>query len=447
MHNTGINQNLGGLGSMVEISGFRGIIYNQNKIQVLDDVMSPPYDIISEDMQNQLYEKHIHNFVKLILGKQQPNDTETNNRYTRAHQLFTQWLQEHILIQSEKEAIYPYKIQFTLNNIQKTMNGFFTLLKIDPTYTQVKAHEHTLSKPKADRLNLMRACHANLEPIQLLYIDEKDIIRATIDKNLSEPIINVQGYDGFTHTLWKIDQPEIIKQIKTYLQNQNLFIADGHHRYQTAINYAQEQQKQTEKNILNASYNYRMVILANIFDKGLAILPTHRLIQNIDINLEDLTTKLQSYFVVEKKPVQSTDAEQTAKHIMQAIQTKTDHKFALYTKENYLILTLKDEKSMDDFAQDHSESWRKLDVSILHKLVLEKLMNITQQNLEDHVKYTRVDSEAIQQVHNGKYILSFLMNATKIDELKKIAEQGEHMPQKSTYFLPKMLSGLVSYKM
>jgi len=434
---------------MVEVAPFKGITYNKEKIKNLDDVMSPPYDIISPEMQEQLYDKHPNNFVKLILGKQFPNDNENNNRYTRAKEQFDEWLKKSILVHSNKLAIYPYKIDYKIKNNKKTMSGFFVLLKLDPEYKQVKAHERTLSKPKEDRLNLMRTCHANLEPIQLLYIDKSDIIMKHIDKVLNEPIVDVEGYDGFNHRLWKLEDEKVISMISEKLKEKILFIADGHHRYQTAINYANEVKQKTGNTDKNAPFNYQMVILANMFDKGLSILPTHRLIKKHDVDINDLVKKLGDYFIVEEKTVKNSkeDLKLLSKKIKKEIETKNLHKFVMYIKNHYYVLTLKDEKVMDRFASDHSKIWRTLDVSILHKIILEHLMGINEKNLEDHVKYTRVDEEAISFVNEGKYDLSFFINATKIDELKAVADAGEHMPQKSTYFLPKMLSGLVVYKM
>lgn len=434
---------------MVQIAPFKGMTYNKEKIRTLDDVMSPPYDIISEQMQNELYTKHENNFVKLILGKIYPDDTETNNRYTRAKQLFETWQQQKILVTAQTPGIYAYKIDYTINNKKKQMNGFFVLLKLDPDYKTVKAHEKTLAKPKADRLNLLRACYANLEPIQLMYMDEDDSIRKTIDAALDKPLIKVKGYDGFTHQLWCLDNPSVVQSIIKELEKQTLFIADGHHRYQTSVNYAAEKQKQTGNNDPNAPFQYIMIVLCNMFDPGLSILPTHRLLKKPNVDIDEVTSKLQRYFTVEKKPLndKNKDYRKAGKKIMTDIATTDKHKFAIYTQGSYYVLTLKDERVMDSKAGDQSQTWRTLDVSILHKLILEEFFGITEKNLEDHIKYTRVDAEAIQFVDQGTYDLSFLMNATKIDQLKAISDANEHMPQKSTYFLPKMLSGLVMYTM
>ena len=430
---------------MVEVKPFKGITYNKEKFEDFDDVMSPPYDIISEEMQKELYNKHDKNFVRLILNKKKSEDNDENNRYTRAKELYHDWLNEKILLESDNEAIYPYKITYEVDGKEKTMNGFFVLLKLDHSYEKVKAHERTLSKPKADRLNLMRACHSNLEPIQLLYIDEKDEIRKNIDESINSALIDVTGYDGFKHQLWKIEDNNLIEKVKNKLKDEILFIADGHHRYQTAINFSEEMKKKTGNADENAPFNYRMVILANMFDEGLSILPTHRLIKINDIDIDNLISKLEKYFLIEKMNVDKS--KNVSELIMNKIKTDNKHKFAIYLGDCYYILTLKDEKSMDEFAENRSKTWRTLDVSILHKIVLEHSMGINQDNLEEHVKYTREDNEAIKFVDNNKFDMSVLMNATKIEELKAIADAGEHMPQKSTYFLPKMLSGLVMYKM
>ncbi len=430
---------------MVEVKPFKGVTYNKEKIEKLDDVMSPPYDIISEGLQDELYNKHEKNFVKLILNKIKKDDDENNNRYIRAKKYYKDWLNENILIKNDKEAVFPYKITYKVEGKEKTMNGFFVLLKLDPDYKKVKAHERTLSKPKADRLNLMRACKSNLEPIQLLYIDEEDFIRKKIDESIDSPIIDVVGYDGFNHRLWKIENESLIDSIKEKLSDEILFIADGHHRYQTAINFADEMKKKTGITDEDASFNYRMVILANMFDEGLSILPTHRLIKMNNLDLDRVIKKLEKYFSIEKMDIDSS--EKLSEKIMKKIKSENEHVFAMYNAKNYYIFSLIDEKMMDEFAPERSETWRTLDVSILHKIVLEHGFGINQDNLEDHVKYTRDGDEAIKFVDNNNFDLSFLMNATKIDELKAIADASEHMPQKSTYFLPKMLSGLVMYKM
>ncbi|MEF8847860.1 MAG: DUF1015 domain-containing protein [Candidatus Thermoplasmatota archaeon] len=434
---------------MVKVASFKGITYNKKKIENLDDVMAPPYDIISPEKQEELYKKHPKNFVRLTLGKEKEQDNKQNNRYTRAKDFLKSWLKEKTLIQSDKPSIYPYKVEYDLEGKSKTMNGFFVLLKLDKNYEKVKAHERTLKGPKKDRLNLMRACKANPEPIQLLYIDKDDTIRKKIDESLKkQPLVDVEGYDGFKHKLWKIDNEEIIDFVEEELEDEILFIADGHHRYQTSINFSEEMEEKTGKNTGEEPYNYRLVILANMLDEGLSILPTHRLIKKSDVEIDDLIKKASSFFKIEKIDLkEGKDVSDLSEEIKENISTENEHKFAIYLEDKYYILTLKNEAIMDKFAPNHSETWRTLDVSILHKIFLEEFVGVNEDNIERHVKYTRDDDEAIKLVDEGKFDFSIVMNPTKIDELRAVAEAGEHMPQKSTYFLPKMLSGLVMYKM
>ena len=254
------------------------------------------------------------------------DDTDTNNRYTRAKQLFDAWQKQEILIPSNNPAIYPYKIDYTVNKTKKRMNGFFVILKLDPEYKSVKAHEKTLTKPKADRLNLMRACYANLEPIQLMYMDQNDNIRKTIDAVLDKPLIKVKGYDGFTHQLWQLDDPKAVKTIIDGLKEKILFIADGHHRYQTSINYAAEKKEQTGNKDPNAPFNYIMIVLCNMFDPGLSILPTHRLIKISNVKLDDLIKKLEKYFTIEKKLIENKkkNYQKIGKKIMDDIASEEE---------------------------------------------------------------------------------------------------------------------------
>ncbi len=434
---------------MVEVAPFKGITYNVEKIPFLDKVMSPPYDIISEKMQEQLYNNHPNNYVRLILGKIFSNDSEINNRYTRANKELETMLQKSILIQSDTPAIYPYLIEYMFKGQKKAMKGFFILLQLDRNYKQVKAHEKTLSKPKADRLNLIKTCRANLEPIQLLYIDELDNLQQVIKKELNEkPIISVKGYDSFQHSIWKITNKKIIAMVREQLHDKTLFIADGHHRYQTSINYANEMEKKSGITKKDAPYNYIMVILANMFDDGLTILPTHRLI-SLSIDREKVLRELSEYFTIKtfSRKQDKMNYKQLIEAIKKQLETTSQHQFAMVFRDAYYLLSLKNESVMDVFAQDKSKIWRTLDVSILHKIIIEHVLGVSPDALEDHVKYTRDDEEAIRFIDDGSFSFSFIMNATKIDELKAIAEAGEHMPQKSTYFLPKMLSGLVMYKM
>lgn len=423
---------------MVSVEPFRGILYNREKIHDLSLVTSPPYDIISPKMQEELYRKSEYNIVRLILGKILPGDDERNNRYTRARDLFNKWLEEGILIEDREPSIYPYKVEYRVNGKEKVMRGFFILLKLDHEYRQVKAHERTLSKPKEDRLKLMRETKANLEPIELLYMDEEDRIMEEVEKHLDRPCIDVVGYDTFRHRLWRVQDDELIRFIKDELRDEVLYIADGHHRYQTSVDYAREVGAGE-----NDPRNYMMVVLANMFDEGLTILPTHRLVRT-EQKLGEILEGCRDHFHVEEIDMDREGSpDRISREIQDIIRTDDEHRFALYHREGVYVLTLKDEKVMDRLVPERSKAWRTLDVSILHKLVIEGVLGITDETLEERVKYTRDTATAIKKVEGGEFDLSFILNPTKIEQIKEIASMGEHMPQKSTYFLPKLLSGLV----
>ncbi len=286
-----------------------------------------------------------------------------------------------------------------------------------------------------------------MEPIQLLYTDEIDEINNIINDRIDTPIFEIEGYDSFIHKLWELDDKKIISRIEEILRNKTLFIADGHHRYQTAINFSDEMNDKYQNEDNDLPYNYRMVILVNMLDEGLSILPTHRLVRMDDIDIKKFLLKLEKYFEIIEKNVEIDNIKKIEKQIINDISNKDKKQFALYLKNKYYILTLRDLNLMDKFEETHSKIWRSLDVSILQKLIFEDILSINQDNLEKYIFYTRSFEEAIQFINEGKYSFSFILNPTKINELKKIADGGEHMPQKSTYFLPKMLSGLVMYKM
>lgn len=391
---------------MVEIFPFRGIRYSTSDIE---DKVAPPYDIISEEMRDELYEKSPYNIVRLTLGKEFPTDDADDNRYLRARNFLKKWLEKGILIQSKKKAIYPYQIEYEFKGKKKVMNGFFALVKLDPDYKKIRAHEKTLSKPKEDRLRLMRACSANLEPIELLYPDKiaiNELIKTGKEK------IEVRAWNGINR-LWEVTNEDIIKGLQEEFKEKILFIADGHHRYQTSINHWKE-----------GGSRYRMAIFVNMDDPGLEILPTHRM---FDASTDNFFEKAKNYFHIEKMDFHSSDR---GKEMMNEIRDKKCT-FALYSGNgHYFILILKDEVK-EDYA-------KMPDVSVFHSL-LEKM------EISGDIKYTRDEEEAISSVDEKKCRLALLLNPIKMEEFKSTALKGEYLPQKSTYFLPKMLSGLVFY--
>jgi len=389
-------------------------------------VTAPPYDIISPELQDELYHRDSHNLVRLTLGKTFSQDDSTHNQYTRAATLFQDYLKKQVLIQDDQPAIYPYQVEYTHEKKKKNLTGFFALLKLDIHYDMVKAHEHTLAKPKEDRLKLMRACQANLEPIELLFHDEENHIDNLIShaKDALTPTMETHSWNG-VNRCWTVTG-DIAKKVCDSFTDKKVYIADGHHRYQTAINYFLE----------NKKAQYRLALFVDMDNPGLTILPTHRLIYGLDLDIKKLLSRAREFFSIEEK------MDRTGMSIMEMIKKKK-HVFALYADKVYL-LKLKNEIT-DREDKKHSKRWYNLDVAILQEILLKKVMDIRSDLLENHVHYTRFEKEARQLVDTGKYQLAILLNPIKMNDLKTLALRGEYLPQKSTYFLPKILSGLITY--
>ncbi|MDI6917484.1 MAG: DUF1015 domain-containing protein [Thermoplasmatales archaeon] len=440
---------------MVDIAPFKGITYNKEKVDV-NMVVAPPYDIISKEEQEGLYKKSEYNIVRLILGKEYPDDTENNSRYTRAADFFHRWIDDKILVRTDKPSMYVYEEDYTINGKNKKMRGFIALLKLEGYETgKVKRHEKTLSKPKEDRLKLMKTCNANFDQIFLLYSDPEKKIDEILDRNSKGKPDYEAKYNDVVHRLWTVTCRADIDEIVKKMKQKPLFIADGHHRYETALNYRNYMREKHPGFKGNELFNYMMVQFNNM-DERLSILPTHRLIYNIpELNIDETLEKLKGFFDVEKITLpEKTFSKKLKKSfrvygkyfpynekIVDMLKEKKNKKvFALYHDKKCYLLTLKDISVINQFGVG-SEVLRKLDVSILHTLIIEKILGIT--DVEKHVKYTRDEDEAVKLVDEGKYQLSLFLNATTLDELKSVSETNENMPQKSTYFYPKQITGLV----
>jgi len=422
---------------MVDIAPFKGITYNKKKVDV-NLVVAPPYDIISKEEQEQLYKKSEYNIVRLILGKEYPDDTGENNRYTRAADFFHKWIDDKILVRTDKPSMYVYGETYTIDGKNKKMRGLIALLKLEGYETgKVKRHEKTLSKPKEDRLKLMKTCNANFDQIFLLYSDPEKKIDEILDRNSKGKPDYEAKYDDVVHRLWTVTRRDDIDEIVKTMKPKPLFIADGHHRYETALNYRNYMREKHPGFSGDEPFNYMMVQFNNM-DESLSILPTHRLIYNTpEMNVDEVLKKLKEFFDVEKMIL----PEKKGEKIVNILKEKKNKKvFALYHDKKCYILTLKDISVVNRFGSG-SEVLRKLDVSILHTIIIEKILGIT--DVEKHVKYTRDENEAVSLVDEGKYQLSLFLNATTLDELKSVSETNENMPQKSTYFYPKQITGLV----
>lgn len=426
---------------MATIIPFRGVRYNPVKVGDVTNVVTPPYDVIDADAQKAYHEKHPNNVIRLELGYKYDDDTEINNRYTRAAETFNVWKVEGVLKHDTKPTLYLYEQEFEVRGEKKIRSGFISGVQVEEYSTGVVLpHEQTLPKHKADRLELMRASLANFSPIFGLYSDPENTIDDALKaaKGGRNADIDVVDNTGVINRLWAIDDESTVQNVLDVMSDKKIFIADGHHRYETALNFAKEKAADG-----HPEYNYIMMTMVNLYDKGLVVFPTHRLVNNVDdLNLEKMVNDLSEDFEVKTLPAGTvlddflTKLEETGQQMPS---------LGLYGQDKtFYILKLKSFELIKEIGEG-SQALKKLDVSVLHNLILEKFMGIgsEQRANESNLTYTRDEDYAIKAVDDGSYQLCFFMNPTKVEEVTQIAEGGEKMPQKSTYFYPKIVTGLV----
>jgi uncharacterized protein (DUF1015 family) len=499
---------------MAKIFPFRGVIYNKAKVKDYGNVLTQPYDKIDDKMQAGYYRKHPFNLIRITKGKEMSGDDECENKYTRAGQYFLEWLKKGVLVQDKRPAIYAYYQEFIPygqpNAPAKVRKGFIALGKLVEFGKGVHAHERTLLKPKMDRLNTMRQVHGSTGQIFMLYSDPQMTVNRIMDSVAlkRKPDIVAKDEYGVYHKAWKITEPKLVKGIVKSMAAKDIFIADGHHRYETALNYRNEMKSHglrcagkpagarggqagspgapqclPLRGALmrgNESYDNRMMTFINMKDEGLLILPTHRLIFGLkNFSPAKFLKQLDKYFWINEYPFKafgsSAACEVAADYrwqISRSAPTATyknektarqelledlritgfsAHALGLAVKgvRKYYMLTLKDEKIMDRMIKEKSSpSLKHLDVNVLHQLVLWKMLGITKERVAEgeFVNYVRSADEAVASVHKGRYQMAFLLNPTKISELENVSIKNERMPQKSTDFYPKLLSGIVISK-
>ena len=442
---------------MAKIFPFNGLIYNKDKVGKLSKVLIPPYDIISPADQEKFYNIHPYNAIRLTLGKDFPADTEYNNKYSRANSFFNAWLKNEILKQDEEECIYAYEQQFSYKGKRYVRLGFISLFKLEDMETgKVYPHENTLPKPKADRLSLIRATAANFEPIFALYIDEEDKITRLLKKNIKrKPLVEAKDLFGINNRLWKISSKSVLNKLIKEMSNKQVFIADGHHRYESSLKYRNEMRTKAQKSTGDEPYNFIMTFFANTFDKGLVIMPIHRLIKDLSLKEKiNLENRLLDCFDIEEIKFSKKTELAARKKLFKAMSKagENDHFIGMYLHgdNKYCILKLKYEKLVDKYTcEDKLKEWKKLDITVLHQLIIKDNLGISDADIdgESAVKYVHDDEQAFELVKEGKYQIAFFLNPTKIDQVTAIAGKNEKMPQKSTFFFPKLLTGMVMYKM
>lgn len=421
---------------MVDIAAFRGLLYNPAKIGNLAEVITPPYDVISESEREQFYARNPYNIIRLILNKEE-------NKYQQAAIYFKQWQQEEVLSRNGQPAIYAYSQEFSLDGVYKVRSGFFALAQLTESGT-VHPHEHTLLKPKEDRLNLMRACEANFSPIFFLYQDKKQTVKNLLQEEIKKaPICDVEDDEKVRHKLWKITQTETIDRIITEMKKEQVYIADGHHRYEAALKFQQEKHQLHPGAKGLQPYDFVMAMFVAKNNEGLVILPTHRILKVPNFQPPDFFQKLSKFFSVEEVADKKT---MLAK--MSLAQGR--HAFGIYLKSKFYCLTFQALSQIDQLIKEkQSPAWKALDVNILQKIIVEQILEVLPAAIEkeEGFAYTRDVEQAKQMVDSGNFDIAFFLNPTRIDQVIQVADAGEKMPQKSTFFYPKLITGLVINKL
>jgi len=419
---------------MAEVRPFKGLLYDKQAITGdYASVMAPPYDVIPKNMRDELYEKNMYNVVKLILGRSLENDGPENNKYIRAKNFLNEWQKKGVLVRDDAESFYVYLQEYEYKGKKYRRTGFIGLIKIeDPDKDTVLPHEHTLAKPKEDRLNLIKQVRSNLSPIFTLFNDDTGEIGKILEEcaAASDPVIDIET-DGVCHKLWHLSDGASLKRIVSQMAGKKIFIADGHHRYEVARTY-RDMRRQEEGDDGSADYIMMYFTDASEHD-NLTVMATHRVIKAMpDVEVE---AKLGVYFDI-------TECDDLS-GLMERIEgAGEDHVFGFYDGEKYLFMKPKDKSAiLGLITEEMTDDWKQLDVSVLHSAVLNSILSVS--GAEGNITYVRDPETAEVLVKDGSHMAAFFLNPTRVAQLTAVAEHGEMMPQKSTYFYPKLLTGLV----
>lgn len=436
---------------MAEIAPFKGIFYNPQQISVLADVVTPPYDVISAQEQNLFYERHPNNTIRLILGKPEKNDTYHDNPHTRAAGYFSEWMKTGVLKRDEIPSLYLSSMQFEWDGTQYTRFGLIALVRIEPFEKGIiLPHEKTFSRVKTERLNLMKACNTNFDPVFSLFPDEKNLLlKLTQEIQSQSPDIDFIDHFNQRHRLWRLSDPDIHRYAATALASESLFIADGHHRYETALNYRNWMMEKEGGISSDHPANFVMMYLSSMKDPGLVVLPAHRLLKEVDDKMmAAVLEKGRDFFDIVSMPFDPVSREKVEGRFISELRAMKDQNtIGLLHKGNsaFYLLTLKTDAMEKLFSDTIHPTLKELDVTILTHLIFIELLGFDQQRLDNEqlIGYKSRDRDAIDSVIAGEYDAVFLLNATKIEQVRSVAQNRLTMPRKTTYFYPKVVAGIV----
>jgi uncharacterized protein (DUF1015 family) len=425
---------------MAIVRPFRGLLYDPTVAGSLASLVAPPYDVIGREEQERLYDASPYNVVRLDLARE-------SDRYASASRTFAEWRARGILARDRDPAFYVYAQNHRSKSGEEHERfGFFARLRLEEFASgKVLPHEKTLASAKADRLALQRACRANLSSIFGLYSARGFSLRASAAETVaSDPLADFADTAGIRHRMWRLTRPSAVHELERRLEDRTVYIADGHHRYETALRYRDEMRSETGPRDGHEPFDFVLAFLVNIEEPGLLVLPTHRLLRELSIAPSDLVVRLGERFAIEEVPRTSGGAR-----FFDALCPRPGERrigVVLRGENRRLVLVTRDGEN--DSRLRGSTALRRLDVTLLHGLVLEGSASIL--GIDAHheaeagrLVYTKDAEEAVARVDSGEFASAFLLNPTRVDEVRAVAEAGETMPEKSTYFYPKIATGLV----
>src|SRR5712672_4314181 len=444
---------------MAQVHPFRAFRYSPARVS-FDRVLTQPYDKISPAMQEKYYAADPHNLITIEKGRVFPNDSAQNNVYTRAAAALQDWIRNQIVVQDSADSFYAYTQEYTVpgSDERRTRRGFIGAGKLEDYSASVFfRHEQTLSGPKADRLELLRQTRTHTGQLFMLYSDAErriDTILAEAE-SAAPPATELRDEYGVVHRLWTIAEPGRVSAIQNAMADQKLVIADGHHRYETALNYRNERRSQTIHPDRDAPYEFAMMTLINTRSEGLTILPTHRVAAHLhDFSWANVRRHLEPWFTADAFSFGSEGerGDARAKFLSRLVETRAQRSIGVYPMQSakgaFYVLTLRPGADLAQLLPNVSALQRQLDVVLLHEGILEPALGITPQAVtsEKNLTYEREASAALDAVDSGAAQIAFLLNACDVEQVMRIATAGEVLPQKSTDFYPKLLSGITMYR-
>src|SRR5712692_6919261 len=430
---------------MADVQPLRGIRYDGQHRSDMAEIITPPYDVISEEDQARYYQRNPYNVIRLELGRDETGDTSLNNRYTRAATMLAEWRLQHILREDTTPRYYCYQQVFTYARQIYTRTSLLARVRLEPWSARVVLpHEHTMAKPKDDRLKLLRACATNLSPIMSLYDDPQGRMRRLLSSYAANAEVQIVDEVDEEHRLQSIIDEKQITLLQNFFTERQLYIADGHHRYETALNYREEVREMHRHLAADDAANFVLMALIDVDDPGLLVLPTHRLLFGLSQDAHNLLTnqQLAQYFTIHESVPPRDSPETLLERLAQVGATASS--FVISTAEQTWLLTLNDAGKARMKESGRSGAWNELDVAGEDGVVLVALRGLREEDMTagKHAGYTRDAQQALEAVRKGEAQVALLLNATRVRQICDVAEADDRMPQKSTYFYPKLITGL-----